>query len=204
MKNVEKAPPVQNSPEITFPPLPMLQSKSALRRHLKIRVARLPPARRRLESDTLCQRLIDDPRLRAATSIGAYLALPDEPDLRPALEVFRERNQRLALPFPEPGGDWSFREIFSLDGPASGPWGLTLPKPGPRIDASGLDAVLVPGRGFTREGHRLGRGKGIYDRLLAGGPALAIGIGFQCQVVDQLPHDPHDIQLQDVWTAETP
>jgi 5-formyltetrahydrofolate cyclo-ligase len=47
---------------------------------------------------------------------------------------------------------------------------------------------------FTKDGHRLGRGRGYYDRLLATLPAttLRIGVCFRCQLIDNIPSEPHD------------
>jgi len=57
--------------------------------------------------------------------------------------------------------------------------------------------ILVPGLGFTEEGHRLGRGHGHYDRLLQRFPkATKIGICWHEQLVPQVPQDPWD-QLVD-------
>lgn len=57
-----------------------------------------------------------------------------------------------------------------------------------------IDCVLVPGLAFDREGNRLGRGMGYYDRLLSAQQCThSIGLGFQEQVVSGiLPIEPHD------------
>ncbi len=56
------------------------------------------------------------------------------------------------------------------------------------------DLVLIPGVGFDRAGHRLGRGRGYYDRALRGvlAGALRVGLAHECQVVPHIPADPHD------------
>lgn len=64
------------------------------------------------------------------------------------------------------------------------------------------DAVIVPLVAFDRDCHRIGYGKGYYDRFLAAIPAVKIGIGYECQRVHAIPHEPHDIQLDAVATEE--
>lgn len=62
--------------------------------------------------------------------------------------------------------------------------------------------VLVPGLGFHRSGHRIGYGKGFYDRFLAAHPNLfRLGIGYASQVISDLwPVDPHDEVLDAILT----
>lgn len=51
---------------------------------------------------------------------------------------------------------------------------------------------LVPGVAFDRRGHRLGRGKGYFDRLLNGAAGLRIALAYDFQVVSELPVASHD------------
>lgn len=57
--------------------------------------------------------------------------------------------------------------------------------------------IVVPGLAFDREGHRLGRGGGYYDRLLSAErqkspQAVSIGVGFDHQLIDEVPLEQHD------------
>lgn len=63
-----------------------------------------------------------------------------------------------------------------------------------------IDCILVPGLGFDRERHRIGYGKGYYDRFLAQiGPIHTIGVGFKEQLWDELlPRDSWDIPVQEL------
>lgn len=69
------------------------------------------------------------------------------------------------------------------------------------VDLTSCAAILVPGRGFDRNGHRLGSGKGFYDRALQNYKGLKVGIGFSVQVVnDPLPTEEHDVELDFIVT----
>lgn len=63
--------------------------------------------------------------------------------------------------------------------------------------------ILVPGVGFSKDGHRLGRGAGFYDRFLKLHPhALRVGIAFEEQVLEVLPSDSWDEKIDVILTEE--
>ena len=62
------------------------------------------------------------------------------------------------------------------------------------------DLIVVPGLAFDKTGHRLGYGKGHYDRFLKHQKGKTIGVAFKEQIVEQLPKEKHDIKLDDVIT----
>jgi 5-formyltetrahydrofolate cyclo-ligase len=71
----------------------------------------------------------------------------------------------------------------------------------PMIDVAEIAAFVVPGLAFDRAGGRIGWGRGYYDATLAHAPAaLRIGIAFDCQIIDSVPHDLHDVPLHYVVT----
>lgn len=68
------------------------------------------------------------------------------------------------------------------------------------VNPSEIDLIIVPAVAFDRDGSRLGRGKGFYDRLLADTKAATIGIGYDFQLVDELPVEAHDVPMNMVVT----
>jgi 5-formyltetrahydrofolate cyclo-ligase len=67
-----------------------------------------------------------------------------------------------------------------------------------------IDLIVVPDLAFSRDGHRLGRGGGFFDRLLAGPGAAAykLGVCFDFQLLESIPIEPHDIVMDTVVTEE--
>jgi 5-formyltetrahydrofolate cyclo-ligase len=67
-----------------------------------------------------------------------------------------------------------------------------------------IDLIVVPGSAFSRDGHRLGRGGGLFDRLLADPAAAAykLGVCFDFQLLESIPIEPHDIVMDTVVTEE--
>lgn len=147
------------------------------------------------ESVRLCETLSAYPEIRAARSIGAFLPLDDEPDLTTFLRSRFNAGIRLALAAPRVDGSWAFRLMLAFSPLEKGMFGLSFPPLGDELPTRDLDVVLVPGRAFALDGIRLGRGGGIYDRLLDGYAGPRLGIAFSCQILDQLPLEPHDIRM---------
>lgn len=64
-----------------------------------------------------------------------------------------------------------------------------------------IDLIVVPAVAFDRKGHRLGYGKGFYDRFLEDRKdSLKVGFAFDFQVIDNLPVEPHDIPVDIIIT----
>jgi 5-formyltetrahydrofolate cyclo-ligase len=83
------------------------------------------------------------------------------------------------------------------------PLGVSQPLAGvaDEVDPRTVDAVIVPGLAFSVDGHRLGRGRGFYDRFLASVPgAWRIGIAADELVVAALPVEEHDEVMDEIVT----
>lgn len=64
------------------------------------------------------------------------------------------------------------------------------------------EIVLVPGLGFTREGARLGRGKGYFDKFLSSFSGVSIGVCFEEQLVPNTYNEAHDRDVDFVITEK--
>ncbi|MFN2432677.1 MAG: 5-formyltetrahydrofolate cyclo-ligase [Gemmatimonadota bacterium] len=113
---------------------------------------------------------------------------------RVLLETLRS-GKRLAVPRVE-GDRLVHHELRALSELRATPFGLLEPAAdAPRVDATELDLVVVPGLAFDRSGNRLGLGKGYYDRFLAGTRAFRAALLFTQQLVDALPVADHDVPM---------
>ena len=91
-----------------------------------------------------------------------------------------------------------FTDPFGESDLETGPYDLLQPQEGASLVP---DVLFVPVVGFTADGHRLGQGGGHYDRWLETHPdTIAIGLAWDCQLVDELPLEPHDRPLTAVVT----
>jgi 5-formyltetrahydrofolate cyclo-ligase len=167
-------------------------------RLLKARQA-LGPAARALHSQTIAARLASLPEFTGGTVLLAYVPIGAEVDLTPLLHAAVGAGKLVYAPL-EAAEVPQWRQWQGADAAgATGSPALPVPVPG-----TGPIVAIVPGVGFDLEGVRLGRGRGFYDRALAGlrsiRPLVAVGVAFEAQVVRRLPYDPWDQPLDLVVT----
>ena len=151
-------------------------------------------------------------RWKSAATVCAFCALGDEPDFLGFASSIAARlhatpeddapwpdGKRIALPRMD-GGKISMRWAGCRAVLAPGRFGiLEPPAEAPRAGAS-FDLILVPGTAFDREGGRLGRGRGHYDRFLASASGFVTGVCFDDQLVAEVPCEPHDARMDAVVT----
>jgi 5-formyltetrahydrofolate cyclo-ligase len=84
-----------------------------------------------------------------------------------------------------------------------GPYGICEPLVKKFLALKDLDLVVVPGVAFDKQGNRLGRGKGYYDRFLKKLPVhtTSIGLAFAFQILPSLPVASRDVRLKQVLSA---
>ncbi len=181
-------------------------AKRVWRTRLSAIVADLTPKAKRTAADAICRQALDLPPWQQAATLLLFSPRPDEPDIRPLLTAALAAAKKVALPAFDPARRiYLARQIPDrLDDLVPGHFRILEPPPAaPVIPWNRLDFVLVPGVGFSRDGHRLGRGKGHYDRFLALVPGWKCGVAFDEQVVDTLPFEPHDIRLDCILTPSS-
>lgn len=177
-------------------------AKVIVRQRLRAARRTLPEAQRMAESAAavaICRGLVDG---LESPGLASYAALPDEVDLEPLHRTWWERGRVVLLPRVIGPGLLSWHRVGAAADLISGAYGIREPDPD-RTEEVALPPgclILVPGIGFTSSGWRLGQGGGFYDRVLKAG-MVAVGIGFTCQLVEELPVESHDRRLDGVVIA---
>ena len=84
------------------------------------------------------------------------------------------------------------------------PYGIPEPVDGIEVSSDKMDVVFVPLLAFDEKGHRVGYGKGFYDRFLADckPDVVKIGLSFFEAEAEDIPHNPTDIALDYCVTPE--
>ena len=179
------------------------EDKPALRTRLRAELKSLTADARASASAELCARVRVSAAWQAARAVLLFFPLPSEPDIFPLLANALATGKLLTLPlFNATTNTYEAVQIRDVARElVTGPFGVREPTADcPLVAMNRLDLALVPGLGFDARGHRLGRGKGHYDRLLAGFPGRTVGVTFDFQVVAHVPAEPHDIVLDAVVT----
>jgi 5-formyltetrahydrofolate cyclo-ligase len=177
--------------------------KKDLRIETRAKVHAITPDQRTNFSNLACALLRQQKIWTDAKSVMFYSPLIDELDLSPLINEGLAAGKTVALPkFVEATQSYIPFKISNTDRDcAAGKFGII--EPGAtcaEYPANHLDLIMVPGVAFDATGHRLGRGQGHYDRLLANVAGIKCGVAFDEQLVQRIPAEAHDIRMNCVLT----
>ena len=182
------------------------------------------------QSKQICELILASPQYKNADQIFAYMALPDEVDLGEVIRSALHDGKKVALP-KITDFEQGLMQFFYLNAvqalnkqTESGTLGISEPDPKllQAVDAATIKdssvLILVPGRAFTKDGDRLGRGKGFYDRFLSNRllrcadpepvegrndetllNVTVAGVCFDFQIKKSLPVDDRDIRMDFIF-----
>ena len=151
-------------------------------------------------SQSICDFILRSPQFRQAHTVLLYHALADEPDLGLLLDEALYLDKQVLLPVVV-GDDLVMSNFKSHNDLKEGAFHILEPqgKTFPTGCYDEIDLALVPGVAFDNVGHRLGRGRGYYDRLLPRlSRAYKMGICFPFQLFPAIPSEPHDVLMDEV------
>ena len=182
---------MENQP-FASPPL-----KGELRREVRAKKRAFTAQQLEEMSVGVVERLLRNPHFASARTVLLYHSLPDEVCTHRLLDSLKGKTVLL----PKVTGD-STMELRLYTSPcdlATGAFGIEEPVGAAFADYGAIDVAVVPGMAFDAQGHRLGRGRGYYDRLLAQMPSVyKIGLCFGFQLLDNVPSEATDIVMDEV------
>lgn len=164
------------------------------------------------------------PKVRAAHTLLLYYSLPDEVNTHEWIDELVAEGKRVLLPVVVNDKDMVIREYTGKHDLAEGSFHIMEPvgKLFAEEDYQEIEVAIIPGMSFDDDGHRLGRGKGYYDRFLAklrgtevdksgtevdksdtedknlGTEVYKIGVCFGFQKLQEIPFESHDILMNEV------
>ncbi|KAM9311950.1 5-formyltetrahydrofolate cyclo-ligase [Gastrophryne carolinensis] len=195
---------------------PIHAAKRALRTELKERIAALSDIEKLRQTQAVTHKLLSHERYKRAQRIAVFLSMADEIQTGSILQDIFQQGKACFIPRYRPRSTHmdmvrlnSLEEIQQLPKTT---WNISQPgAEDSREDAlstGGLDLVLMPGLGFDKEGHRLGRGKGYYDTFLnrynqsLASKPYTIALTFREQLCDAIPVSDQDFQIDEIICSD--
>lgn len=162
-------------------------------------------------SENVCRSVLQHPVVRRASTLVLYWALSDEVRTEGLIKQLVAEGKAVLLPRVVSDTEMTIHRFTTKADLSVGAYGILEPT-GERVETAELQrladsaaaeggdlVVVVPGMAFDRTGHRLGRGKGYYDRFLSKVPgAYKIGICFPFQLVPVVPTEAQDVTMDEV------
>lgn len=180
-----------------------MRPKPITRRTVLSRRDALTAAERQAASDEIADAVFQLlTKLAAGAIVALYAPKGTEVDTSRIDAFARARGLRVVYPRIATGERRLVFHEVGIEALVPSTFGLREPiASAPAVELTDIAAVIVPGLAFDRAGGRIGWGRGYYDVTLTAAPAaLRIGLAFECQIVEHVPHDPHDALVHYVVT----
>jgi 5-formyltetrahydrofolate cyclo-ligase len=154
---------------------------------------------RKRKSVIIQQKLMDLPEFQLAQTVMLFLDFREEVETTVLAEATIAGKKKLVLPRCAPHAILLPIEVRDLMRDIElGAYGIREPKLTLGVvEPSEIDLIIVPGSGFDLQGNRLGYGGGYYDRffMLLNPLTARVALGFECQVIPQVPVGKHDAKM---------
>ena len=176
-------------------------AKQAMRTAMRAQMRALSQRAREGHATAACAAVGRATWFAAARTVLAFVSLSDELDTSALLRAILSAGKRLAVPrVLVATGQLEAVVLTTLDDLVPGSFGVREPRGGAVIALSAIDVAIVPGVAFDRQGGRLGRGGGFYDRCLATRAyLLTCGLAYEAQLVERVPMQAGDQRVK--WLA---
>lgn len=171
--------------------------KDEIRRRVKARKTLLSDDEKLSAAERVFGLLEQTADFLLADRILMYHSLPDELSTRAFISKWCDRKH-----FYLPRVNGVNLEILPYDESrlALGSFHIEEPTGNDTTPVSEMEMIVVPAVAYDRNGNRVGRGKGYYDRLLADSPARKVGVAYDFQLVDEIDSESHDVRVDVVIT----
>ena len=174
--------------------------KVALRRQLLTKRAEMVAPERSAAGRSLRDTVLSLPEAQMAGTVAAYISVGTEPETRGLVYALWKRGTYVLLPLLLSDNDLDWASYEGPDSLSAGPRGLLQPTEPPRGPAAvtSADLVIVPALAVDRDGHRLGRGGGSYDRVLTrvGAAVPTIALIYDGELLDEVPAGRRDQRVR--------
>jgi len=177
--------------------LTKVQIRSKILKRLKIQKEEDRNRKSKLIKDKLLRTKV----FKKAKIIMFYIAFGGEVNTEEMIREAKKIGKVICVPICRKDKETMQPNIFEDHGKLKkGPYGVLEPVTQALIKPKDLDLVIVPGLAFDKQGNRLGRGKGCYDRFLNQLPknVASIGLAFDFQILPQIPTTSYDVSVKKI------
>ncbi len=183
----------------------MKQKKKQYRNEKQCHRRSIPSEKKKIWDRKIFKTIVNRPEIKKSLNIMLYKSTADEVDTGFLLKYLLNRRKNVFLPVVR-GKDLKVARINKNTSFKKGKFGILEPegkKIGP-VSPKILEVILVPGVAFSKDGTRLGRGKGYYDRFLKdiSDKTILLGVCYSLQLCRDLPSEKHDVKVDDVITEK--
>lgn len=171
--------------------------KSELRKTIRERKRQFTQKQLDELSLSVITKLKEHKLFKSAKRVFLYYSLPDEVNTHELIRNLADK--KIVLPKVIDDRNMILCEYNSPLDMTIGAFNIMEPTGNIFTDYDNIDIAIIPGMAFDKDGNRMGRGKGYYDRLLYLMPHVyKIGICFPFQLVDHVPTETTDIKMNEV------
>ena len=176
----------------------MKELKKQLRKQIREEKKNQQPDVLRTNSADLLKQIENHPNFIASKTILLFYSLGDEVYTHDFVEKWHSA-KKILLPVVQ-GDILVLRHYTGKKCLQAGAFNIEEPTGENFTDYDEIQLAIVPGLSFDKQGNRLGRGKGYYDKLLPLLHSYNIGICHQFQAREEIPAEPFDRKMDEVWT----
>ncbi len=158
----------------------------------------------RRKSKLITQKLLALDEIGKKNNFSAYLAIRNEVETYEIINKFKSLGKNIFLPcyLPKRGG-YFFARFANFGKLEKGPYNILQPKNPRATGQASIEVAIIPAVAFSKNGFRLGYGKGVFDRLLGSSNAFKIGLAYDFQIVESEDWvQAHDLQMDLIVTEK--
>jgi 5-formyltetrahydrofolate cyclo-ligase len=180
----------------------LLEAKDQLRQALIDRRGRLSLSTQMEAAEAVASKLLARKEVYQALEVGLYWPTRGEVPTRECFRRLCANAHHVYLPRIIPSKDGLEWVKLDYEGQLTkGPFGVLEPDPTlPAVDVHQLQVLVIPGVVFDIRGHRIGWGKGYYDRVMQGFSGKRVALAYDFQVLEQIPVGEHDEPVEVIVT----
>ena len=178
------------------------QQKTETRKMLKSARANIPEATRMGYSNSITEQVLKLDEIMDARTIFIYISYASEVHTHELIKTMLDAGKTLAVPKIIDSDYMQAETLSSWEDLIPGELGILIPADSTYCYGS-FDVAITPGLGFTLSGHRMGFGRGYYDKWFAQNKVRhKVALAFEGQLVDEMPVEDTDVTMDKIVTEK--